>query len=68
MIGNSDDDLKRLHRLFAKQTIATMDELKKTVGTVADLTVFRKLKELDYCTSQLFAPWTFLHAPRARRV
>ena len=49
MIRNSDID--RLRGLFAKRLIATMDMLKKTVGTVADLTVFRKLRELDYCTS-----------------
>ncbi len=45
MIRNSDID--RLRGLFAKRLIATMDMLKKTVGTVADLTVFRKLRELD---------------------
>ena len=44
-------DIHRLRGLFAKRLIATMDMLKKTVGTVADLTVFRKLRELDYCTS-----------------
>ena len=49
MIRNSDID--RLRGLFAKRLIATMDMLKKAVGTVADLTVFRKLRELDYCTS-----------------
>ena len=49
MIRNSD--IHRLRGLFAKRLIATMDMLKKTVGTVADLTVFRKLRELDYCTS-----------------
>ena len=49
MIRNSDID--RLRGLFAKRLIATMDMLKKTVGTVADLTVFRKLRELDYCAS-----------------
>ena len=49
MIRNSNID--RLRGLFAKRLIATMDMLKKTVGTVADLTVFRKLRELDYCTS-----------------
>ena len=42
MIRNSD--IHRLRGLFAKRLIATMDMLKKTVGTVADLTVFRKLK------------------------
>ena len=49
IIRNSD--IHRLRGLFAKRLIATMDMLKKTVGTVADLTVFRKLRELDYCTS-----------------
>ena len=49
MIRNSNID--SLRGLFAKRLIATMDMLKKTVGTVADLTVFRKLRELDYCTS-----------------
>ena len=34
MIRNSDID--RLRGLFAKRLIATMDMLKKTVGTVAD--------------------------------
>ena len=38
MIRNSDID--RLRGLFAKRLIATMDMLKKTVGTVADLTVY----------------------------
>ena len=35
MIRNSD--IHRLRGLFAKRLIATMDMLKKTVGTVADL-------------------------------
>jgi len=51
MIRNSDVGLDRLRGLFAKQSIATMDQLKKTVGTVAELTVYRKLRELDYCAS-----------------
>ena len=51
MIRNSNVGLDRLRGLFAKQSIATMDQLKKTVGTVADLTVYRKLRELDYCAS-----------------
>jgi len=49
MIRNPNVD--RLRALFAKRLIATMDVLKKAVGTVTDLTVFRILKELDYCTS-----------------
>ena len=65
MIRNSDID--RLRGLFAKRLIATMDMLKKTVGTVADLTVFRET-ERARLLHQLFAPWTFLHAPRARGV
>ena len=48
MIRNSNVGLDHLRGLFAKQSIATMDQLKKTVGTVADLTVYRKLRELDY--------------------
>lgn len=51
MIRNSNVSLDRLRGLFAKQSIATMDQLKKTVGTVAELTVYRKLRELDYCAS-----------------
>jgi hypothetical protein len=42
------DDLARLLR---RRTIATMAELKQTLGTTADATVFRKLAELDYRTS-----------------
>jgi hypothetical protein len=41
----------RLSRLFSIKTIATMEELKKALGTSVDMTVFRKLQELDYCTS-----------------
>ncbi|MHB8288127.1 MAG: hypothetical protein ACYDEY_02610 [Acidimicrobiales bacterium] len=37
--------------LLQKQTIATMDELKATLGTNADATVFRKLAALGYRTS-----------------
>ena len=55
MIRNSDID--RLRGLFAKRLVDSMDMLKKTVGTVADLTVFRKLRALDVL-HQLFAPWT----------
>ena len=51
MIRKSNVGLDHLRGLFAKQSIATMDQLKKTVGTVADLTVYRKLRELDYCAS-----------------
>ena len=51
MIRKSNTSLGRLRGLLAKQSIATMDQLKKAVGTVAELTVYRKLRELDYCAS-----------------
>ena len=44
----SPDSLRKL-LLHAK--IATLPDLKRTLGTDVDLTVFRKLKELDYVTS-----------------
>ena len=40
-----------LRKLLLKQRIATIDELKETLGTGTDLTVLRKLKELSYYTS-----------------
>jgi hypothetical protein len=42
-------DVLRKHLLQAK--MATLDELKRALGTQVDLTVFRKLKQLDYLTS-----------------
>ena len=42
---------QRLRPLFRRQRIATMAELKETLGTASDATVFRKLKELSYLTS-----------------
>lgn len=42
---------KALKTMFKKQKIATMDELKQTLGTTVQMTVFRKLKELSYRTS-----------------
>src|ERR1700689_3196133 len=39
-------------RLFLRRNrIATLPQLKKLLGTEADITVFRKLKELSYRTS-----------------
>ena len=38
-------------RLLQRQTIATMDEVKGTLGTRADITVFRKLRSIDYLSS-----------------
>lgn len=40
-----------LARLLRRRTIATMAELKRALGTVAEATVHRKLAELDYRTS-----------------
>jgi len=40
-----------LRRLLLGQRIATMGQLKQALGTDADATVFRKLKELCYHTS-----------------
>ena len=44
-------DPQRLVDLFERNTIATMEHMKDTLGTDVDVTVFRKLKELGYCTS-----------------
>jgi hypothetical protein len=40
-----------LRRLLLRSKIATLDELKQALGTPVDVTVFRKLKPLDYLTS-----------------
>ena len=40
-----------LRTLLLRHKIATLDELKQALGTSVDVTVFRKLKPLDYLTS-----------------
>ena len=40
-----------LRRLLLHNKIATLDELKRALGSPVDVTVFRKLKPLDYLTS-----------------
>jgi hypothetical protein len=40
-----------LRQRLLHNPIATLDELKQTLGTHVDVTVFRKLKPLDYLTS-----------------
>jgi len=40
-----------LRVLLRRNKIATLDELKQALGTSVDVTVFRKLKPLDYLTS-----------------
>jgi hypothetical protein len=40
-----------LRTLLLRKKIATLDELKQALGTSSTMTVFRKLKTLDYLTS-----------------
>ena len=40
-----------LRKLLLRDKIATLPDLKHALGTDVDLTVFRKLKQLDYLTS-----------------
>src|SRR6516164_2098574 len=40
-----------LRKHLLRHKIATLPELKQALGTTADLTVFRKLKSLDYLSS-----------------
>ena len=40
-----------LRKLLRHDKIATLPDLKRALGTDVDLTVFRKLKDLDYLTS-----------------
>lgn len=42
---------EKLREMLLQQRIATMEQLKQTLGTGVDLTVFRKLKELSCHTS-----------------
>jgi hypothetical protein len=44
-------DPRQLRSLLARQKIATLEELKRSLGTSATMTVFRKLKTLRYRTS-----------------
>ena len=40
-----------LRKLLLRDKIATLPDLKRALGTDVNLTVFRKLKQLDYLTS-----------------
>lgn len=51
IMKNEQYSADRLARLFRVKKIATMEELKEALGTSVDMTVFRKLQELDYQTS-----------------
>jgi hypothetical protein len=44
-------DGQKLAKLFQAQKICTMQDLKKTLGTSVDMTVWRKLEALSYLTS-----------------
>lgn len=44
-------DPRALRKHLLRHQIATLPELKDVLGTAADLTVFRKLKLLDYLSS-----------------
>jgi hypothetical protein len=50
-MGTSRLDTERLVELLTRQRIATLDELKRALGTRVDVTVFRKLKALGYRSS-----------------
>ena len=41
-------DAEPLRHLLIERKIATMSELKSALGTAVDMTVFRRLRELDY--------------------
>ncbi len=43
--------VERLLSLFNKQKIATISELKEALGSKCSMTVFRRLRELEYITS-----------------
>lgn len=43
--------VERLLSLFKKQKIATVSELKEALGSNCSMTVFRKLRELEYISS-----------------
>jgi len=42
---------ERLMKVFEKQKIATMEQLKKALDSKSSMTIFRKLKQLDYLSS-----------------
>lgn len=44
-------NFKNLVRLLKRKRVATIDDLKQALGTQADATVFRKLKQVSYLTS-----------------
>lgn len=59
-------DPKILRQYLLRQKIATLTELKRALGTTADLTIFRKLKTLGYLSSYTHrgAYYTLSEIPR----
>src|SRR5437868_7117848 len=55
-----------LESLLEKQKIATLEELKKALGTSSTMTVFRKLKPIGYQTSYSHRGkyYTLIRTPR----
>src|SRR5215470_12601664 len=55
-----------LESMLEKRKIATLDELKKTLGSSSTMTVFRKLKPLGYQTSYSHRGkyYTLIRTPR----
>ena len=49
-------DPQALRKHLRRHKIATLPELKSALGTATDLTVFRKLKLLDYLSSYTSRP------------
>jgi hypothetical protein len=63
---NSERDGRILEPWLEKRKIATLEELKKLLGTTSTMTVFRKLKPLGYQTSysQRGKYYTLLRTPQ----
>jgi hypothetical protein len=51
MTLKNQEDTEKLAKLFQDNKIATMEELKRALGTQVDVTVFRKMRQLPYRTS-----------------
>ncbi len=50
-MNKSQEHAKALFNAIDEKRILTMEELKNILGTQSRMTVFRKLKELNYITS-----------------
>ena len=65
-MGRFDDAGAALHRLFARQPIASLDELRAALGTRSRTTVFRVVRSVGYRTSFSHAGryYTLEHIPK----